>query len=141
MYAIRPGTASTFIPNCGTAQLCITSVEVIVIDRNTSVGITRRLSTSKFAFSTASTSSTLSNEKSKQSLIKPIWYSYDQYHWCPIMSIDSAVDICSILYSLLYRKPNVGMSIHMTTIVGNTRKQISSNDSARLLKCSGNETL
>ena len=75
----RLGMASTFTPIAGTVQEWITSFEVTIPRIMFIVGISRSslvfINRSSFEFSmNASVSVSVSKE-----------YSYDQYHWCPII--------------------------------------------------------
>lgn len=82
----RPGSASTLIPMDGIVQEWITSAA----ETNNRIwvlkGITVRLSTSR-SRSSFSFKSFLGIIYESNSILGKSEYSYDQYHWCPIVLI------------------------------------------------------
>lgn len=111
----RPGTASTLTPNDGIVQEWITSWDVI--NRRTWVlnGKITRLSTS------SKRNSLISNSLEgfiyeSNSILKKSEYSYDQYHWCPIIF---NVNIGLLTSSNMYNNRNDGKAIKIKIIAGN----------------------
>lgn len=82
----RPGHASAFTPILGTAHECSTSVDPISIRIPAPQGRTVRLSVSNKRAAPPSLSGTMYASNSTPSpRIPKSEYSYDQYHWCPIV--------------------------------------------------------
>lgn len=94
VWLIRPGFASTLIPNAGTAQECKTSAAVTRIRVCVLKGIIKRLFTSNKRNEFKEISFVGIIYESNSILMKSE-YSYDQYHWCPIVLIVNEGEIAS----------------------------------------------
>jgi len=116
----RPGVESAFTPSAGIVQACRTSVEEINICTGVLFGIVVLLSVSSrrkslmFSFGFMNES----NSKPLKSL-----YSYDQYHWCPMVLI--VIGIFS-LSSDKYNSRNEGNAIKIRITPGKNVHKISS---------------
>lgn len=115
----RPGTASALTPKAGTVQACSTSAAEINIRICVRKGIVVRLSTSRRR-------SILSGESSwgviyeSNSTLRKSEYSYDQYHWWPIvLSVKDGLYVSSNRYSSRIEGSPIKIKIKLGTIVQN----------------------
>jgi hypothetical protein len=115
----RPGTASALIPNLGTVQECKTSAAEIKVRICEFIGTTVRLSTSNRRIKDGPPSIEGVIYESNSILLKSE-YSYDQYHWCPIVLIVIAgLKTSSNKYKIRIEGTPIKIKIKLGVIVQN----------------------
>lgn len=113
----RPGVESILIPRAGTVQAWITSIEVVKIRMGKLNGKIHRLSTSNKRNSLIFSWS-VGIIKESNSIFKKSEYSYVQYHWWPIVLIESLLLwISSVKYKIFNEGMAIKIRINMGTIV------------------------
>lgn len=124
----RPGVESILIPSDGTVQEWITSNEVVIIRIGKLKGKIQRLSTSRSRNSLGISWFVGIIKESKLILLKSE-YSYLQYHWWPIVLIESLLlwsssDRYKILSDGIAIKIriNIGMIVQINSIVWPERR-------------------
>lgn len=123
LWFIRPGVASFFTPKLGIVHEWITSNDEMSIRIWVFMGNTNLLSTSNNRNSLFSSSNDGFIYESNSIFLKSE-YSYDQYHWWPIVLI---VNKGLFVSSIKYRIFNDGIAIKINIIAGRT-VQINSMD-------------
>jgi len=108
-WLIRPGVASAFNPKDGIVQECNTSFEVTIIRVGVIIGITKL-----FDVDWVRILSDLNN-MDVIFFVRMLEYSYDQYHWKPIVLI---VMMGLRFSSIKYKVFKEGIAININMIAG-----------------------
>jgi hypothetical protein len=118
----RPGTASALIPILGTVQECKTSAAVIKVRIWEVIGTTVRLSTSNRRKIDVVPSLEGIIYASNSILLKSE-YSYDQYHWCPIvLMVIAGLYTSSKRYKIRMDGSPIKIKIKLGTMVQNNSR-------------------